>query len=172
MFSSRTHPKGFTLIEILIVLAIAGLVLLVVFLAVPALQRNARNATRKQDVAVVLAYVQEYITNNDGHLPFSSCNNTEADCFLRDVKLNYYDNQTTDSNNISLWHREYLGPFNDAVDQQLDPSDSLSRERIIIRTWTTCNGGLLTGVGANKNDIAAQYVIESAGDGSRQCLEI
>jgi prepilin-type N-terminal cleavage/methylation domain-containing protein len=31
--------KGFTIIEVMIVLAIAGLIMLVVFLAVPALQR-------------------------------------------------------------------------------------------------------------------------------------
>jgi len=69
---SKTHKskdKGFTIIEVLIVLAIAGLILLVVFLAVPALQRNARNTTRKSDVASVLAGISEYVNNNDGTQP-------------------------------------------------------------------------------------------------------
>jgi prepilin-type N-terminal cleavage/methylation domain-containing protein len=61
--------KGFTIIEVLIVLAIAGLILLVVFLAVPALQRNARNTQRKEDVASIMGGVSEFINNNNGNLP-------------------------------------------------------------------------------------------------------
>lgn len=61
--------KGFTIIEVLIVLAIAGLILLVVFLAVPALQRNARNTQRKEDVASIMGGISEFINNNNGNLP-------------------------------------------------------------------------------------------------------
>lgn len=61
--------KGFTIIEVLIVLAIAGLILLVVFLAVPALQRNARNTQRKEDVASLMGGISEFINNNNGNLP-------------------------------------------------------------------------------------------------------
>jgi prepilin-type N-terminal cleavage/methylation domain-containing protein len=61
--------KGFTIIEVLIVLAIAGLILLIVFLAVPALQRNARNTANKNDASAVAAAVQEFRSNNDGKNP-------------------------------------------------------------------------------------------------------
>ncbi|MGH7157767.1 MAG: type II secretion system protein [Candidatus Saccharimonadales bacterium] len=61
--------KGFTIIEVLIVLAIAGLILLVVFLAVPALQRNARNTQRSNDIAGLLGGMSEYVNNNSGSLP-------------------------------------------------------------------------------------------------------
>ena len=60
--------QGFTIIEVLIVLAIAGLILLVVFLAVPALQRNSRNTQRKDDVARIGSAVQEYLNNNNGNI--------------------------------------------------------------------------------------------------------
>lgn len=60
---------GFTIIEVLIVLAIAGLILLIVFLAVPALQRNARNTGYKEDAASLLAAASEYTNNNNGTLP-------------------------------------------------------------------------------------------------------
>jgi prepilin-type N-terminal cleavage/methylation domain-containing protein len=60
--------EGFTIIEVLIVLAIAGLILLIVFLAVPALQRNARNTQRVQDVARVLGAAQEVLNNNNGQM--------------------------------------------------------------------------------------------------------
>ena len=71
MLKKQVNKKnqGFTIIEVMIVLAIAGLILLVVFLAVPALQRNARNTSRKTDVQAILAGVSEYADNNDGTLP-------------------------------------------------------------------------------------------------------
>src|SRR5215207_5569821 len=65
----KRKDSGFTIIEVLIVLAIAGLILLVVFLAVPALQRNARNTTRREDTGNVLSAVTEYVANNGGTLP-------------------------------------------------------------------------------------------------------
>ena len=60
---------GFTIIEVLIVLAIAGLILLIVFLAVPALQRNSRNTATKNDVQNTLGGVSEYQGANNGKLP-------------------------------------------------------------------------------------------------------
>ena len=61
--------KGFTIIEVLIVLAIAGLILLIVFLAVPALQRNSRNTQVKNAAAGILGAVSEFSNNNNGQLP-------------------------------------------------------------------------------------------------------
>ena len=61
--------SGFTIIEVMIVLAIAGLIMLIVFLAVPALQRNAHNTSIKNDVASVLAAMNEYTNNNNGVPP-------------------------------------------------------------------------------------------------------
>lgn len=46
--------KGFTIIEVVLVLAIAGLIFLMVFLALPVLQRSQRDTQRKQDVAMVV----------------------------------------------------------------------------------------------------------------------
>jgi prepilin-type N-terminal cleavage/methylation domain-containing protein len=68
---SKTHkPKnGFTIIEIMIVLAIAGLIMLIVFLAVPALQRSARNTQRKNDAAAISAAIANYVDNNAGSTP-------------------------------------------------------------------------------------------------------
>lgn len=68
---SRSNNEGFTIIEVMIVLAIAGLILLIVFLAVPALQRTARNTQRKNDAAAVAAAIADYISNNAGTVPNS-----------------------------------------------------------------------------------------------------
>lgn len=67
----KRKQEGFTIIEVLIVLAIAGLILLVVFLAVPALQRNSRNTQRKNDAAAILGGISEYTNNNGGQVPTS-----------------------------------------------------------------------------------------------------
>lgn len=72
----KNSRSGFTIIEVLIVLAIAGLIMLIVFLAVPALQRNSRNTQRKNDVATYLSAVNEYITNNNGKMPTTAANVT------------------------------------------------------------------------------------------------
>lgn len=63
--------KGFTIIEVLIVLAIAGLIMVVVFLAVPALQRSGRNNAINSDANAVLSAVGNYTSNNGGTLPAS-----------------------------------------------------------------------------------------------------
>ena len=65
----KNNKGGFTIIEVMIVLAIAGLIMLIVFLAVPALQRSARNTQRKNEAAQVAAAVASYISNNGGSLP-------------------------------------------------------------------------------------------------------
>ncbi len=61
--------KGFTIIEVLIVLAIAGVIMLIVFLAVPALQRNSRNTQRRSDASHLSGLVNEYTANHAGQLP-------------------------------------------------------------------------------------------------------
>ncbi len=69
MKTKPLNKKGFTIIEVLIVLAIAGLILLIVFLAVPALQRNARNTQRKNDAAALQSAMANFSSNNNGSLP-------------------------------------------------------------------------------------------------------
>jgi prepilin-type N-terminal cleavage/methylation domain-containing protein len=63
------RQEGFTIIEVLIVLAIAALILLIVFLAVPSLQRNARNTQRKSDVANLGSAIANFEGDNSGALP-------------------------------------------------------------------------------------------------------
>ena len=65
----QKREQGFTIIEVLIVLAIAALIFLIVFLAVPALQRNSRNNAIKHDAANVLSAISTFESNNNGKLP-------------------------------------------------------------------------------------------------------
>lgn len=68
----QKRDQGFTIIEVLIVLAIAALILLIVFLAVPSLQRNSRNTQRKSDAANIAAAISNFAGNNNGALPTAS----------------------------------------------------------------------------------------------------
>lgn len=95
----QKRQEGFTIIEVLIVLAIAGLILLVVFLAVPALQRNNRNTQRDNDVANILGGLSEYVNNNSGRLPATTEFSGDATTLTIgssssnqvEVNLGYYD---------------------------------------------------------------------------------
>jgi len=72
----KNRKEGFTIIEVLIVLAIAGLIMLIVFLAVPALQRNSRNTQYRSEASQLLAATTEFTNNNNGTLPAASGSGT------------------------------------------------------------------------------------------------
>ena len=67
---NKNNKKGFTIIEVVLVLAIAGLIFLMVFLALPALQRSQRDTQRKNDASRLRAAVTDYTSNNRGKLPW------------------------------------------------------------------------------------------------------
>ena len=69
MLMVNRHNKGFTIIEVVLVLAIAGLVFLMVFIALPALQAAQRDTQRRADVAIIIAAVKNYTKNNHGKAP-------------------------------------------------------------------------------------------------------
>jgi prepilin-type N-terminal cleavage/methylation domain-containing protein len=60
---------GFTIIEVVLVLAIAGLIFLMVFIALPALQRSQRDTQRKDDIARLQSAINSYQANNRGSIP-------------------------------------------------------------------------------------------------------
>ena len=55
---------AFTIIEVVLVLAIAGLIFLMVFIALPALQRNQRDTQRKNDMS--------RLSDTEGHITVSA----------------------------------------------------------------------------------------------------
>ena len=63
---------GFTIIEIVLVLAVAGLIILMVFVALPALQRSQRDTARKNDISRLVSAITDYKTNNRGRAPFAT----------------------------------------------------------------------------------------------------
>ena len=76
---TKDNHKGFTIVEVMIVLAIAGLILAVVFIAVPALQRNQRNSARNNDRAYIRTAYNQAVSNNGGRRPTVDQMNLRAD---------------------------------------------------------------------------------------------
>ncbi|HKR82225.1 MAG TPA: type II secretion system protein [Candidatus Saccharimonadales bacterium] len=154
---SKTNKRqnGFTIIEVLIVLAIAGLIMLIVFLAVPALQRNARNNQRSRDVSALLGGMSEYVNNNNGSLPVavtslgsgtSATIGSGTGINTVPVSLSYYD-----ASKISITTTTGTANPNDA-------------EKIIIVEGATCSGPDATG-GPTRGYVAL-YTLENS---SKQC---
>ena len=153
----KQRKEGFTIIEVLIVLAIAGLILLIVFLAVPALQRNARNTGRKSDIASILGAVSEYGNNNGGALP--ATNLVFSTAFASSApKLGYY---TTPAN--ITW----TNPAAAAA-----PADPANLDKVVVTSYSKCNGSASTTTGATARSVVALYDVEGSGGAIvAQCQE-
>jgi len=143
--------EGFTIIEVLIVLAIAGLIMLIVFLAVPALQRNSRNNGRRNDVGRMGSAVSEYAANNNGSLPANGL--AFAGLVLNSGNMSQYDP------NVDLMY---------ATDAQaVIPQATAPRVRLV--TAAKCGAA---GVTVTSRQSALQYQLESSGNHTNVCQDV
>ena len=151
---------GFTIIEMLIVLAIAGLILMIVFLAIPSLERNSRNNQRVEDVQTILGAVSHWELNNSGNVP-----NTPADNFLQNYtsRLTYYD-PVTGVTSMTL---------SPGASPPASPPDI---EKVYVYNYQKCDATVLSGYtsqGAGYNDVVALYAIETGSGGiAPKCQQI
>ncbi len=107
----REGERGFTIIEVALVLAIAGGIFLMVFLALPALRSSQRNEERREDVAKLISAVKDYQSNNRGALPGGDESSAliSGQATMVTVKNN---EANTDKKNSSKWsgfYGQYLG---------------------------------------------------------------
>lgn len=133
---ARKQTEGFTIIEVLIVLAIAGLIMLIVFLAVPALQRNSRNTSRRSEAGRYAAAANEFVSNNNGTLPVAADSGTIVTAV---GATQYYTGATVAAGNQGAW-------------------TNTSQVRIV--TGAVCNGAATTG--GTTRQMAVQYGLEPA----------
>lgn len=61
--NKRQTQQGFTIIEVVLVLAIAALIFLMIFVALPALQAGQRDTARKNDASIVSSGVTKYVSS-------------------------------------------------------------------------------------------------------------
>jgi prepilin-type N-terminal cleavage/methylation domain-containing protein len=77
----ENRKRGFTIIEVVLVLAIAGLIFLMVFIALPTLQRTQRDTQRKDDLSRIQTQISSYSNNNRGKIP-TTLNDTFVENYL------------------------------------------------------------------------------------------
>ena len=158
------RKQGFTIIEVMIVLAIAGLIMLIVFLAVPAVQRSGRNTQRHADTSAVAGAIANYITNNGGTVPAAVsvsgndlliCGASCATGNTETAKLGYYTPA-----NISL--------LTNAASLSTPPA----RDTIVIDVGYNCNASN-TGLGsASARTAAVLFAVETGSSAiAQQCVE-
>ena len=145
------NNKGFTIIEVLIVLAIFGLIMLVVFLAVPALQRNARNTAIRNDAGNVLSGVNEFLAANNGKMP------TTITYSGTDVTI---AGAATDN---SIKSKVQAGTVVTA-----SATAPTGTGTINIALGYGCNGNAAV---AKNRAVAALYKVETGGTDANQCTE-
>lgn len=111
---------GFTIIEVVLVLAIAGLIFLMVFIALPSLQRSQRDTERRIKMANVQTKVMDYQNNNNGKLP----NDGSVDA-VEDGQLANMDDEwecsRTNPNAAKCFIRNYLNGVNATENEFVDP---------------------------------------------------
>ncbi len=150
MNEHNNYKMAFTIIEVILVLAIAGLIFLMIFVALPALQRSQRDTQRKNDMSRVMSAIQNYKTNNRGR-------------YIRDYT--YY-------NDLNILRDSYMIPD----EEFLDPSTG--EKYRFIRFWQLrppeigeiyynsgahCEGENLIDTSGNNAFSAIQIKLESGG---------
>jgi len=150
--------QGFTIIEVMIVLAIAGLIMAIVFLAVPALQRSSRNTQRKTDVGSLLSSVSEYASNNSGQIPAAS--GTFAAEFPNNTpSLSYYITAANVLYNYS------------AAARGSAPTAPAGTDSVTVFNYLKCSGNAGTITNATARSIAVLFNVEGSGGVIPQCQE-
>ena len=95
------QKKGFTIIEVVLVLAIAGLIFLMVFIALPALQRGQRDGQRRDDISRFMSQITSYSTNNRGKVPAIGDMNAFLDDYLKRGEGEFVDPQSGENYTVS-----------------------------------------------------------------------
>jgi hypothetical protein len=170
------------------VLAIAGLILLIVFLAVPALERGARNTQRKDDSAAVASAIANLLTNNGGVLPSGLGNDANANtvdiCSSNGGPaggVTACGGGNVQTANVGFYTQKKIFMGNAAagggtapviVQAGSESNGNISTQSIQIELGEQCDATNTQGGTANARTAAIFYVVETGtGTGALQCVE-
>ncbi len=143
---------GFTIIEVVLVLAIAGLIFLIVFLAVPALQKGTRDTQRRQDIGRMMSQIASYQANNNGQVPQATT-----------TDLNNFKNRYLTANGTEIFRDPLTGQdYNLLVGGGTVPANP-SFGDIYYYVGYKCNGESLTTAGAGQRSVAVMTPLERGG---------
>lgn len=189
MASSRKYMRkmdtgdrgGFTIIEVVLVLAIAGLIFLMVFIALPSLQRSQRDTQRRSQLGDVQTAIMHYQNNNNGKLP----NNGKFDAVEDGAEEKFEDVWACSRENpnaAQCFIRNYLNGVNAVENAFIDPdgwaygltieeldgdefflnNDDFEAHMVYIEKKARCDGERAV-PSKNARDYAILYKLESGG---------
>lgn len=133
------RQQGFTIIEVMIVLAIAAVILLAIFLAVPALTRSSHNTQRKNDAAHLAGVISEWESNNGG-TPLTAFDGTGGPSLAN-------ENFSIMAKPTTVTTTGYTAPASPALDT------------LYVFSKTTCNGNTPT-AGGGARSVALVFYVE------------
>ena len=158
------HKQGFTIIEVVLVLGIAGVIFVMAFIALPSLWASQRDAARKANVMTLVSDLKTYQTNNSrGAFP---------DISGSSFTLQQARATTGNSTTWQVFVRDYVGK--DFADPLANDNRSNMYFNIIKCTAAVgkvCRDGVLNSVNTtadpayNKNSFTIYIVLKSTCDG-------
>jgi prepilin-type N-terminal cleavage/methylation domain-containing protein len=184
----KSNSEGFTIIEVMIVLAVAALILLIVLLAVPALERNARNTALKNDASTVAGGITTWESDNNGSTPSAVFGNGSSDtapstipgvatynagptvliCGTAGANCENVQVQTT--TNVGYETSTTSAPLGAPTFTSGNPSgNQISTGDILAIFGAACPN---TGTAASSRTTAVYYAEETSGTSIIQCLQV
>jgi len=156
----KTNDKrqGFTIIEVVLVLAIAGLIFLVVFLALPALQRSQRDTQRKSDLGRFMSQLNNYQSNHQGNIPTGTGSGAWDTAFVTPYLTN--NGQTfNDPQSASTYTVNVVGSTIPAT------APTVATSNIYVYTNARCDATATSGLntGNGTRSVAALIGVEQGG---------
>lgn len=184
----KKFRAGFTIIEVVLVMAVAGLIFLIAFSALPALQVSSRDTQRRESISTLVSNIKDYQTNNRGALPSGGAPvigdqvESGADAvikasesswagFYRDYlgkafrdPLGYMYNLAIVSCDASHADAKCAGysDTNSRLNTVANKAFSDNKYYVVIVTGATCYGDTAVGTASGRK-IAVLYKLEGAG---------
>ena len=152
------RKSGFTIAEVSLVIAIAGLIFFMVFLALPHLQRIQRDSRRKDDISMFLSAVKDYQTNNRGALP------SLTEDWKTKVAEQYIENAFVDPDGTvyTVAANACGGTVNEGAECENTPNLLTMDHTLHVFMQATCNGEQAVKT-SNPRKVAVMYRLEGAG---------
>lgn len=173
---AKSNKKGFTITEVVIVLAVAGLIFAIVFAAIPGLKRSSRDSQRRNIALRLKTEIETYASNNEGQYPFVDVPsaNPPKDCTQVDNNsdscYDWYNHYVNGKLNIS----DPSSGTNVGINYGIaaPPSSPWKAGNVYIVVGAKCNGaGVTVNAGATQNskDFALAIMLENSG--SWTCID-
>ena len=148
----KKTQRGFTIVETVLVIAIAGLIFLVVFITVPQLLRSTRDSERKEDIMLLVQSLKKFQTNNRGSLPKGLQNSSSKMVAERPDDDNTY---------IKKYYNSWDAFYHDYIDASFEDPDGNTYKLVPV----TCEGD-------DRGDTCEEYEDFSFVDGENGTVNI